>query len=352
MQKRNFKYESSKGLTYRFSKISIEESQHLIASKKGVLMPEHSSVKKTYHLEDGSVIIMIGGAGKLYPSFNDFFIMTAIGRMQQPSPPAGKTILKGFPQPRMLRYAENGCVEYLLISRQHAFHLIDPNTTPVFYYSQVPFYKHITHEKQVLLISTHENVPFYGLFRSEADCDQYMNYLIKEFENHHRMTGRFLIGRNPYGQRFPEMAPKLISQLKEVLELTPEDLTLSFKNYFSLQKKLKKYVFTDHFYDALFLPLLTWLGEWQIQHIGGAWQMGYDNISGFWVPLIRIEGRLHNIGNKLHNVIDPNSEEYPTFNEVLFIGTEATLNRFNACFEAYIKEKPPEEDPATLIEID
>ena len=340
MERKNFKYESLRGLKYFSSKITVEDALRLIESKNGNLMPEHSANNKTYLLNDRSVVQMIGGAGKLYPTYTDFFVMTAIERMQYPLASPCKKILKGFPKPRMVRYAEDGIAEYWEISRQHASRLIDLKSPPDFKYPRI-YARYQVPGGKFLLASIFESDPFYGLFKNESDCDQFvkLSYMLLEYEWND--SSPYLLGRNPYGQHFPEHIPGLIQQLGELLDLPPEDLQLTLKNFNHLQNTLRTYTFTDHFADVLYLPLLAWLGAFQIENIGGSWLMEYNSKYGFWTPLIEVEGAKHNIAGRVFTIVYPNWEEFQPFTQALFTHTDDGRKRFQDLMDRYRQENPP-----------
>jgi hypothetical protein len=348
MERKNYKFESERGVIYYYSDISQEETLSLIQQTEGQLIPEFSIMNKVYLLNDKSIINSHGYIASLYPTINDFFIMMYVNYQPYFHPPAGKKILQGFPRPRLFRYSEDIVAEHLQISGHQARRLAKLDGPPDHTYNSL-YARYDTSDKKALLICMQSD-PCYLLFNKQTDCDLFIDRFNKDFASaSNEPQCRFLLGRNPYGKEFPEHVPKLIGQLEELLELTPEDLHLTVKNLYALQARLKTYVFTDHFFDILYLPLLAWIGAFQVQNIGGQWYMKYDKKYQYWFPMIEVEGEIHNIGVPIFNIINPDSEYFPPIGEALFSKTKAAQIQRNELFKQYRLENPPA-DPATITE--
>lgn len=139
-------------------------------------------------------------------------------------------------------------------------------------------------------------------FDSKEDYQLYINYMSLA-------NPRLWQGRNPTGSDLLSNQEELLKILASMLELKREDLVYTKSAENKVHRALWNLIYTDEVANTLFLPLLMYLGELQINTYGGEWRFREIQEIEAVVPCIYFQGVEFDIArNMFHKILDPDNK--------------------------------------------
>jgi hypothetical protein len=127
-----------------------------------------------------------------------------------------------------------------------------------------------------------------------------------------------MLGRNPYGQDFPQHIEELADRLPELLSAPPKVFDYSVKSLSRIDTYLYRQLITADFAERVFLPLLAYLGEVHRRHLGASWAMRHDTFYQHWYPDVEEpDGTLKAMYFQLDCILDPTEDTWYPLKTVL-----------------------------------
>ena len=118
-------------------------------------------------------------------------------------------------------------------------------------------------------------------------------------------------GINHYGDEFQTKIPVLLEMLPSIIPCPREVLNFQNDGLLKLEKYLYLNRFSHQYREAVFLPLLAYIGEMLRINEGANWVVKYDKYADHYLPDIVLGGKEVCLFDSVYQFLDPESTWRP-----------------------------------------
>lgn len=289
MKNKSYTVKLKNGYTYTFFDITLEEARKLVKEKSGKYLQQYSSPsseKLVYLLDNGTLVRTDYVDAILYESLEDYLVarQTIINKK-----------LPKHPFKRIIYTAEKGKVILEEISKKEATKLVNNGAKLIKEERDKKIY---TLEENAILMLTKSGEQN-SVYPSLEEYKAVENLFIP------RLDKPIMLGRNPYGEDFPNHVDELSKQLFRLLKLPLKSMDFSRRSLFEVEKKMYNKTICDEWTDPLFLPLIAYIGQVVQKEEGGGWEMVHHEKYDTWSPNFRkTDGKLRLFYKDLDEIFD------------------------------------------------
>lgn len=287
-------------------RVTMKEAHQIIEKHKGrelskykYAIPCTDASAIPYLLEDGRVVQTNVMDATIFSSLKGFMIGAISFR---------KLIQTAYPKKRIKYLSDGSKVVYYEIDEAEGERIqVLYETEPKEHPRDTSVYK--LHSGEVV-----EHQPIGNRFtiyqKDDYDRLSGLREIFKEISiNQRRMLkdygylNSWMLGRNPYGEQFPDHVDELAAQLPQLLPMPEKYMKYTRNSLPTIDKYLYRNMITDEFADRVFLPLLAYIGKSYLNENKGEWRMRYDENLTTWTPDI-YDGAFKEIHIPLLEILD------------------------------------------------
>ncbi|TVL96073.1 MAG: hypothetical protein CV087_23955 [Candidatus Brocadia sp. WS118] len=304
------------GYQYKIIDLTLGKAHELIRQQGGQEL-ERLSKKRTH----GGVFLLDTGA-VITTSYADATLYESLKAYLSNLYTSGMLVRKQIPEKFPVQQ-----IEFALDGRKICYHNIAPDEGEVL--EAVSEKISISKSSQNSFFRTPEGElvckqgESFFLYQSEKDYFDleekyaFLESVFRQISNEEAVASR-MIGRNPYGEYFPEKVEMLISTLPDLLFVPKAVFDHSIKSLSKIEKYIYRQLLTADFSERLFLPLLAYIGNVHILNEGSEWIVKRDITFNVWTPNIRTkEGVVKKLYLPLLNLLDPKNDQWYPLTGVL-----------------------------------
>ena len=281
----------SSGFQYTTQRISLKEAEELLDAIDGEELETYSdeNIPRTvYKLYDNRVLSIYYSDATICSSVEGFlFQMEEIEKYIKKIP----TI---FPIKKILLTKDFKEIIYFKIDQGQMENLFTEKKEVIT--SNMAIDVLLLSDGKILIKNKIERPSF--LFDSKKDYDIFTSYYANV-----RDRSPILCGRNLYGEKFPNHVIELIDRLAEILDIPSGSLKTGIS--VGILKYIYRKIVDDEYANELFLPLLAYLGHFDILKAGGEWKMEYNEKYDTWTPdVVNTKGKKAGLPTRMNTILN------------------------------------------------